>query len=620
MDLFIKDAIEELKKNSKGKDIDEKSKKKIYELFPIPREHKILWADNVVENKVSGMVITDIGIFFKSNPSAIKQANKKCEKEKKKSPIYHYFRWEFFNSEDFEIKSTSDGRDIFFDGNRLFVSTGITNFFEIYDDSYKKMIKEASVAAENVFADFEAVIPENFSRENTKTGHGEMAEEALTLLDKLQGRDAEVVGRTNEKNGADRVVNGVEIQTKYYKTGKGCIDACFDKVTGEFRYRNSKGEPMMIEVPKDKYAEAINAFRNKILEGKVPGVSNPDDASKYIKQGQLTYQQALNLCKPGTIESLTYDALTGAINCSFAFGITFLSTYILSYSRNGNKKEAFNTAFAAGIQVFGLSFFSHVLTQQVARTTLTKQLIPLSTYIVKAMGYKSVQTIVNAIRAMAGKNAISGAAAMKQLAKILRSNVVTSTITFVVFSVPDTYNIFKKRISSAQYTKNMLSLIGSMASAGAGTLGASMAAAKIGAATGTTIAPGVGTAIGIVGGLVAGVAGGSIVKAMGDNIREDDTVILSRLYNGVVVNLIYEYMLSESEIDVLIEKFNNVKQKEFKKLFAQVQAAEFQEAVIEKFVRHYFEDIIRSRPSFQEPKPEEFVEFFKNLGSNNSEV
>ena len=73
-------------------------------------------------------------------------------------------------------------------------------------------------------------------------------------------------------------------------------------------------------------------------------------------------------------------------------------------------------------------------------------------------------------------------------------------------------------------------------------------------------------------------------------------------------------------IDVLIEKFNNVKQKEFKKLFAQVQAAENQEVVIEKFVRHYFEEIIRSRPCFPEPKPEEFVEFFKNLGSDNSEV
>ena len=111
-----------------------------------------------------------------------------------------------------------------------------------------------------------------------------MAEESLTLLDKIQGKDAEVVGRTNEKNGADRIVNGVEIQTKYYKTGKRCINACFDKTTGKFRYINSKGEPMMVEVPKDKYAEAINEFRNRIVEGKVPGVTNPNDASKYIKK------------------------------------------------------------------------------------------------------------------------------------------------------------------------------------------------------------------------------------------------------------------------------------------------------------------------------------------------
>lgn len=54
-----------------------------------------------------------------------------------------------------------------------------------------------------------------------------MAEEALNLLDKLSGKDAKVIGRTNEKNGADRLVNGVEIQTKYYATGKGCVDACF---------------------------------------------------------------------------------------------------------------------------------------------------------------------------------------------------------------------------------------------------------------------------------------------------------------------------------------------------------------------------------------------------------
>lgn len=125
-----------------------------------------------------------------------------------------------------------------------------------------------------------------------------------------------------------------------------------------------------------------------------------------------------------------------------------------------------NEAFAAGLQVFGLSFLSHILVSQVARTTLTKQLIPLSTYLVKSLGYKTTQNIVNAIRALSGKGAISGAAATKQLAKILRSNAVTAGITFVVFSVPDTFNMFSKKISNAQYTKNMLSLIGTMASAG----------------------------------------------------------------------------------------------------------------------------------------------------------
>ncbi len=115
----------------------------------------------------------------------------------------------------------------------------------------------------------------------------------ITLLDKLEGKEAKVVGRDNTKDGPDRVVDKVFIQTKYYSSGKGCIDACFDKETGQFRYITDDG-PMLIEVPKDKYADAINAFRNKILEEKVPGVTNPDDASKYIKRGKLTYIQAKN--------------------------------------------------------------------------------------------------------------------------------------------------------------------------------------------------------------------------------------------------------------------------------------------------------------------------------------
>ncbi|MFR8145420.1 MAG: hypothetical protein ACLU8Y_01000 [Clostridia bacterium] len=338
METFIKKAIEKLNKNSEST-LSDKDKKKIHEQFPIPREHKILWGQNLEQNNKYGMVITNIGIFFKASPMAVKQANEKMNKKDKLSYIYHYFKWEFFNPDDFKLcKASGDTIDIFFDGKFLFNLNKNSNFFEYYKESYKKTIKEAAISAENIFADLEAIIPENYARVNSKHGHGEMAEESLTLLDKIQGKDAEVVGRTNEKNGADRIVNGVEIQTKYYKTGKRCINACFDKTTGKFRYINSKGEPMMVEVPKDKYAEAINEFRNRIVEGKVPGVTNPNDASKYIKKGQLTYKQALKLCRPGTIESLTYDIATGAINCSFTFGISFLATYIFAYSKSENKK------------------------------------------------------------------------------------------------------------------------------------------------------------------------------------------------------------------------------------------------------------------------------------------
>lgn len=202
---------------------------------------------------------------------------------------------------------------------------------------------------------------------------------------------------------------------------------------------------------------------------------------------------------------------------------------------------------------------------------------------------------------------------MKQLAKILRSNVVTSAITFVVFSVPDTYNIFRRRISTAQYTKNMLSLIGSMAAAGGGTLGASLLATKICAATGTAIAPGVGTAIGIVGGLVGGIIGGVAVKAAGDAIKEDDTVVLSRLFNAVLINLVYEYMLSESEIDVVVEKLDKVKQKDFRNLYKDTLASKEQEKVMDDFLRHYFEEVIRNRPKIAEPNAHDLIAFAESL-------
>lgn len=62
-----------------------------------------------------------------------------------------------------------------------------------------------------------------------------------------------------------------------------------------------------------------------------------------------------------------------------------------------------------------------------------------------------------------------------------------------------------------------------------------------------------------------------------------------------------------------------IKAKEFKKLFGSVISANKQEKVIDDFIRHYFEEIIRRRARLPEPKPEDFVKFFRKFENVDSE-
>ena len=92
---------------------------------------------------------------------------------------------------------------------------------------------------------------------HARQGHGYAAEQAEHLVDILGGKDASLVGVDLAKNGADRLVNGTYIQTKYCETGVKCIDACF--VDGQFRYVNADGTPTSkrtIDVP-DKLMEKL---------------------------------------------------------------------------------------------------------------------------------------------------------------------------------------------------------------------------------------------------------------------------------------------------------------------------------------------------------------------------
>ncbi|MHC5372229.1 hypothetical protein ACYSNU_00355 [Enterococcus sp. LJL120] len=144
-------------------------------------------------------------------------------------------------------------------------------------------------------------------------GHGHAAEYANNLIDSIKHPFSKVeqVGQNNAKNGADRVVGLDFIQTKYCNSARNSVNAAFAKKSdgGQYRYGG-----MQLEVPKDQYNEAVKIMEQRICEGKVEGYDNPKDASKIIRKGNVTYQEAKLIAKGGNIVSLKYDAICSVFN------------------------------------------------------------------------------------------------------------------------------------------------------------------------------------------------------------------------------------------------------------------------------------------------------------------
>ena len=157
-------------------------------------------------------------------------------------------------------------------------------------------------AKENAGSEVAGVVYSNVSNASTHyfddklvtpRGHGFAAEQANHLKDLYSGKKAVLVGDDNLKNGADRIVDGIQIQSKYCASGSKCIQECFKD--GNFRYWNADGSPMQIEVPSDMYESAIQSMRSRIEKGEVAGVTDPNEAEKIIRKGHFTYNQVKNI-------------------------------------------------------------------------------------------------------------------------------------------------------------------------------------------------------------------------------------------------------------------------------------------------------------------------------------
>lgn len=380
----------------------------------------------------------------------------------------------------------------------------------------------------------------------TKGGTGFAAEDANAFIDERNGHTVERVGENNAKNGADRIVDGISIQTKYFDTASRTVGAAFDDKTGLFRY-----EDMPIEVPRDQAEEAIKIMAKRIEEGRVPGYTDPQDAPKLIRPGNVTYRQARNIARAGNLDSLKYDARNGAVTCTAAFGLSFIVEYGSSLWRGESSISALKNATLRGIQTAGVAFFTSVGSAQLLRTQAARTGTVMAKDLLKGVYKTEVgRDAIHKIAQVSLGKAVFGAPALNHVSRLLRSNVITGAVTLTVLTLPDIYKATITGSKSwAQVGKNLVVGASGLAAAGAGATSGAVAGASLG-----SVIPGVGTAIGgaiggVLGGLGVGVAGGIAAKQVMDLVVDDDSVPMQKLLDDELQSIAFDHLFTQAEFD-----------------------------------------------------------------------
>lgn len=381
---------------------------------------------------------------------------------------------------------------------------------------------------------------------NGSTGHGFAAEDYNAFIDLLNGSNVESSGRNNVKDGADRIVDGHNIQVKYCATPRSTVNAAFnDNGSGSYRYFSGE-TPQILEVPLDQYDACIEIMAKKIENGQVKGISNPNDAHKIIRSGSCTYIQAKNLTKAGTIDSLIFDANTGAIVSLSTFGISFsvkAGMAVLSCKNSEDFKLAIQLAFLDGLKNGTISLTSSILTSQVLRTGFGRNMVVLAQRMSKgSVDYLYGVTIgketIHSIASGLWDKVLTGAAAKNVVVKLVRLNAITNLAVFMVTSIPDTYNfLVSNTISKPQFIKNLVVNASSISGATVGGI--------IGLKWGK---PGA-----LVGGFIGGALGGILSKTIANKISKDDSVKMQELIKIAILELSNEYMIqSQEELDAVV--------------------------------------------------------------------
>lgn len=349
-------------------------------------------------------------------------------------------------------------------------------------DVFKKKKKKTRSSSKSISASALAPMDARFIDANTQwrkywagsegqTGHGFAAEDANAFWDRIHFRKVSLDGRNNALNGPDRIVDGVQIQTKYCQNASSSVNAAFKD--GHFRYFDASGSPMTLEVPRDQYEEAVKLMEQKIRDGELgPTFTDPSQASSLVKRGKYTYKQAKNLARAGNIDSLRFDAQTGAVFALGAFTISFIIDIGLIAISNRNSGMAIEdlvyAALVSSLKSGGIVFATHIGTQQLLKTQFVRNRIV-------SVAENKARSVLNEIwSSEQGKKALARVAktSIKDSRDTIAKRIGTGAgMTVVLFAVTETPIIFKYAsgsISGRQASKdsivNTMTILGGLIS------------------------------------------------------------------------------------------------------------------------------------------------------------
>ena len=423
--------------------------------------------------------------------------------------------------------------------------------------------------------------------------NGFAAENANTLYERFKGINSKVVGGDNALNGADRIIINkdlsiTQIQDKYWKTASLSVGDAFED--GMYRYIDSQGKPMLLEVPKDQYDDAVALMAKRIEKGQVPGISNPSEAANIVKQGALTYKQSVNITKAGNIDSLLYDATNGFIIAKNVMEISFAIDFVISTINGNSLEDSLKSATLSSIKTGAFTELVYIASSQLAKMEGINLFAPTAQGLTNLLGPNSQQAIMDVY----GGAKKATESAVKDL---LQRQLIVQAVTFVALSVPNVIDLFNGRISASQLAINLGTIIGGMAGAQVGSVA--------GGALGSLVVAGAGTTLGaIAGGTAGGIAGSWGASTLLSTVFEKDAEMMVDILTKQFQIKAEEYVINQEEANSITTKLQaNLNDDVLKDMLQ----SENREKFAIKLLNPLFEETLKERkevhiPSFDETR------------------